>query len=130
MGASTRPLVQKFGLKPAHKAVILHAPEHFTLGKVPAGVALQKKLGSDFDFIVAFFEKAADFKAELPKIKSAMKKSGMAWICWMKGNKTDLSRDEIWRISETKGLETVSSISIDQDWSALKLMYPKAMRKD
>ncbi len=98
---STKPLVQKLGLKPNHKAVFLNM----------------------------FYDSSEKIKADLGKVSKSLSKSGMAWVCWKKGNVTDLSRDSIWRLAKSAGLKGVSSCAINDHWSALKLMFPKNTRK-
>ena len=85
-------------------------------------------LAGEVDFLLGFYEEQKALRADIAKIKRSMAPSGMAWVCWRKGNRTDLSRDVIHAMAEDLGLETVSSVSIDEDWSALKLMFPKAQR--
>ena len=127
--ASAQPVFNKLGLKPDFKAAVLHKPKTVDLGKTPAGCSLAAKLGAGMDFLLGFYESEKALQAELPKLSKALTPAGMAWVCWRKGNVTDLSRDVIHGIVEPVGLETVSSISIDDEWSALKLMRPKDQRK-
>jgi len=129
--ASAKPVFQKHGLKPAHRAAKLYVPTDAakSLGPVPAEYKLGSALSGQFDFILSFYEARKAFETELPKLKAALKKSGMAWVCWRKGNVTDLNRDSIAVLVESSGLETVSSCAIDDNWSALKLMYPKDQRR-
>ena len=128
--ASTKPVFQKLGLKPTHRAAKLRVPADAakSLGAVPAGCRFEARLSGAFDFILAFYESQKEFDSELPKLKKSLAKSGMAWVCWRKGNVTDVSRDTIAAEVASVGLETVSSCAIDDHWSALKLMYPKDQR--
>jgi hypothetical protein len=132
MAPSTKPVAQKLGMKADHRAILVGAPKGFekSLGKLPAGLSLQKRLSGEFDFITAFFESQKELAGALPRLRKGLRKSGMLWICWRKGGVTDLSRDTIWPLAEKHGLDGVSSVAIDEKWSALKLMYPKAQRKD
>src|SRR5437762_3277088 len=82
-GYSGTPLPKKLGIKPGAKLAMLGAPADFThtLGELPAGVAA-KPLGRSkgpFDVIVAFFEREAAFKTELPKLHQALEQGGGLW---------------------------------------------------
>lgn len=127
---SSCPIVEKLGLKPGFRALMLNVPENLRkqLEKVPTGTKLESRLTGEFDFIHCFFESEKEFVKQLSKLKQSLKKSGMLWVSWRKGNATDLSRDSIRALAEKNGIETVSSCALDDDWSALKLMYPKSLR--
>jgi hypothetical protein len=129
---SQRPIAGKLGIKSGNRVAILHAPKGYTsaLGKIPADASLATRLaGEPFDLVQAFYEDQRSLKADLPKLKKAIHSSGKIWVCWRKGNVTDLSRDSIWAIGNEVGLESVASVAIDDDWSALKLMFAKSKRK-
>jgi predicted DNA-binding ArsR family transcriptional regulator len=129
---SNKPVYLKLGLKPSHRALkINHVPSHVEkdLGMPPEGVKFEKSLAGEYDFIIGFYESIDDLKGDLERAKKILKKSGMVWVCWRKGNVTELSRDVIWKIGEDFGLESVSSCSINDVWSALKFMYPKDQRR-
>ncbi len=123
---STKPVFQKLGLKPSHRATTLRIPSDVKLGTAPA--KFEKSFRGEFDFVVGFYESKKMLEADLAKIRKALMPSGMAWVCWRKGGVTELSREVIWAAGEAVGLESVASCAIDDDWSALKLMFPKSQR--
>jgi hypothetical protein len=60
----------------------------------------------------------------LGKLKSLLTPGGMLWVTYYKGTaktKTDINRDSINAYAQTIGLQGVAMISIDDDWSALRL---------
>jgi hypothetical protein len=126
---STKPVFQKLGLKPAHRATILSVPPDVKLGKTPAGAKFEKSFRGEFDFVLGFYESQKALEADLAKARKALTPSGMAWVCWRKGGVTELSRETIWAAGEKAGLESVASCAIDDAWSALKLMFPKSQRR-
>src|SRR5437773_1421522 len=127
---STKPLIQKLGLKSNHKVVFLNVPKAVTpVLKTPQDIQISNRLSGEFDFLLGFYDSSEKLKADLSKVSKSLSKSGMAWVCWKKGNLTELSRDSIWRLAKSAGLEGVSSCAIDNKWSALKLMFPKNKRK-
>jgi hypothetical protein len=125
--ASTKPVFQKLGLKPVHRAATMHVPAAVKLGKSP--VEFEKSFRGEFDFVLGLYESKKALEADLVRIRKALTPSGMAWACWKKGGVTELTREIIWSSGETVGLESVSSCAIDDDWSAMKLMFPKSRRK-
>src|SRR5215831_5613326 len=128
MPASTKSVYQKLGLKPAQNGVILHLPKGLDLGSTPKGSKIQKTLAGSQDLILGFYESTRKLKADLPKLKRSLRKTSGAWIAYRKGGATELSRDSIWKLVGEFGLEGVSMISIDDDWSGFKIMHPKAER--
>lgn len=128
---SPKPLAEKLGLKPGIRAIFLHAPEGFskTLGKLPKSLESATRLEGEFDFIQAFYHDRKTLEGEFLKLRKTLKPSGMIWISWQKGGATDLDRDNIARLGQRVGLEGVSSCAIDDQWSALKFMFPRGGRK-
>ena len=127
---STKPIIQKLGLKSTHKAVFLNIPKEVAPALETANdIKISNRLSGEFDFLLGFYDSSEKLKIDLSKISKSLSKSGIAWVCWQKGNVTDLSRDSIWRLAQGAGLVGVSSCSIDKNWSALKLMFPKDKRK-
>jgi hypothetical protein len=128
-GYSGTPLAQKLGIKPAARVALAHAPGDFgvTLGKVPAGVktvALGRSKGP-FDVIVAFFDDAALFERELPKLEQVLDPAGGLWIAWPKrasGVVTDMSEDVVRRYALPRGLVDNKVCAIDATWSGLRLV--------
>jgi hypothetical protein len=97
---SQRPIARKLGIKSGNRVAVLHAPKGYTstLGKVPADASLTTRLaGESFDLVQAFYEDQRTLKVDLPKLKKAIHPMGKIWVCWRKGNVTDLNRDSIWR---------------------------------
>jgi hypothetical protein len=127
-GYSTRSLVDKLGMKPGQRAIILNPPPSYdaTLGPLPEGIDLKRALRGEFDFLHAFFETRAAFDAKLPALKTALVKDGMLWISWRKGGPkagTDLTENIVRDAALAIGLVDVKVAAIDDAWSGLKLMY-------
>lgn len=131
MEACSSTLLQKLGVKDGKNAAFLHVPADVqsSCTSVPQGAQVSIQLENSHDLIFSFYESSRDLKRELPQLKVALKPSGMIWVCWRRGQVTDLNRDLIWQLGEECGLHAISSISIDEGWSAMKLMYPKHDRR-
>ena len=123
--SSNRPLFEKLGFKREYKTAVVDAPMGFN---IPSGVIENPRLSGEFDLILFFAFNKSDLHRKLPGLKKVLKSNGKVWVAWQKGKITDLDRDNICSIGEGVGLDSVSSCSVDDRWSALKLMYPKAER--
>jgi hypothetical protein len=131
MHSSKKAIAQKLGIKEGHRVALLHAPKGYTsiLASVPDEVTITTRLaGEPFHVVQAFFEDDRALRSEIKKLSKAIYSFGSVWICWRKGNVTSLNRDLIHKRAEVVGLEGVASCSIDESWSALRLMRPKNCR--
>jgi hypothetical protein len=125
LAKSNKPVFEKLGFKKEYKAAVINAPTGF---KTPVKIVENPRLSGEFDLILFFAFSSSDLHKKLPTLKRVIKNNGKVWVAWQKGRVTDLDRDNICKIGEGVGLDSVSSCSIDERWSALKLMYPKSQR--
>jgi hypothetical protein len=94
-GYSGTPLPRKLGIKPEARVGLISAPVDFeqTLGELPPGVTVLRRLTGTFDVIVAFFTRGDELEARLPKLRAALDQAGGLWVAWPKrssGVETDL----------------------------------------
>ncbi len=123
---SDKSVGQKLFIKPGNKVLMLNPPPGYLaqLGALPGGVVLLSETGSPVDVIQVFVANRAELEAQLPGLKSLLAPKGMIWVTYHKGTskvKTDINRDTINAYAHIIGLEGVAMISIDEDWSALRL---------
>jgi hypothetical protein len=127
-GYSGTPLPKKLGIKEGHRLTLLGAPADFldTLGELPPGVQIAKKIGkAPSDVIVAFVKSKADFLAVFPKAQDNLQKTGGLWFAWPKkssGVKTDLTEDVIRDHALAAGLVDNKVCAIDETWSGLRIV--------
>ncbi len=132
-GYSGKPLVKKLGIKSGFRVALLGTPADYLelLGELPADATIERELaGVDYDFVQAFYVWRADYEADFPRLKAAIRKSGMIWISWYKKAAkmpTDISEDVVRDVALAGGLVDVKVAAIDAQWSGLKLVY---RRKD
>ncbi|MCE2471924.1 MAG: DUF3052 domain-containing protein [Anaerolineae bacterium] len=133
-GYSGRPLVKKLGIKSGFRLALLGAPADYLelLGELPADATIDRELaGADYDFVQAFYVWRADYEADFPRLKAAIRKSGMIWISWYKKAAkmpTDISEDVVRDVALAGGLVDVKVAAIDAQWSGLKLVYRRVDR--
>jgi hypothetical protein len=106
------------------------------LAVVGASAALEKTVGAAkaradlarADVVLLFASDRAGLEARLPDVLENVQDAAILWIAYPKlssGLAADLSRDIIHALAPKYGLDTVSQIAIDEDWSALRLKRVK-----
>ena len=132
-GYSATPLASKLGFKPGMKAAILGGPDAFgaTLGELPEGVAVVRRLGGSRDLVIAFVTRRADLARRAEALKAAIAPDGMVWVAWPKQASkvpTDITEDVVREVALPIGLVDVKVCAIDATWSGLKLVIRKELR--
>jgi len=132
-GYSGTPLPKKLGVKEGHRVAWLDAPEGFdvTLGSLPDGVRVQRRLGWGLDVLVQFTTSRAHLVKRLPKLREAVFPAGAAWVAWPKrasGVETDVTEDVVRDEALPLGLVDVKVCAIDATWSGLKLVVRRELR--
>jgi hypothetical protein len=127
-GYSGTPLVKKLGIKPGASLGLFGAPDDFdrTLGQLPEGVAVRRRLRGPLDVIVAFYIQRAPLERRLPALRDAMRPAGGLWIAWPKrasGLATDISENVVRELGLAAGLVDNKVCAIDTTWSGLRLVY-------
>ncbi len=76
------------------------------------------------DVVLLVVRDRAGLEADLPNVLAAASAAAIIWVAYPKLSSvlaSDLSRDTIRELAPHHGLDTVSQIAIDNDWSALRL---------
>jgi hypothetical protein len=126
-GYSSRPLVEKLGIKPDTRIAIISPPRGYraTLGKLPRGVTVATAARGVFPFIQFFTTRRAALEARLAPLKRALAPAGALWVSWPKkasGVSTDLTEDVVRAVAVAGGLVDVKVCAVDEVWSGLKLV--------
>jgi hypothetical protein len=127
-GYSGTPLPKKLGIKPGHRVLLLSAPEHFesdTLGELPAGVKVGRRLGGSADVIVSFHTERADLARRMPQLRAAMEPAAGLWIAWPKRASkvpTDLTENVVRDLALENVLVDNKVAALDERWSGLRLV--------
>jgi hypothetical protein len=123
---SEKTIARKLFIKAGQRLLFVGAPEGYRdlLGPLPDKVTVLRAAEAPIDMIQVFVASRADLEAQLPRLKQLLAPKGMLWVTYHKGTsrvKTDIHRDSINAYAKSIGLEGVAMISIDDDWSALRL---------
>ncbi|WP_417497145.1 DUF3052 domain-containing protein [Maricaulis sp.] len=133
-GYSGTPLPKKLGLKDGQRAAFLNLPDdHADLREAAQFASLETVAspGDELDFVHMFTRIRAELEDGLPKLKRAIRPTGMIWVSWpKKASKvpTDITEDTIREIALPIGLVDVKVCAVDPVWSGLKLMIPRDQR--
>jgi len=123
---SEKSIAQKLFIKPGNKFLLVNPPDGYLarMGTMPTGVILLNESSTPVEAIQVFVENRLELEQQLPRLKELLAPKGMLWVTYHKGTsrvKTDIHRDTINSYAQSIGLEGVAMISIDEDWSALRL---------
>ncbi|GAB3380481.1 MAG: DUF3052 family protein [Pseudomonadota bacterium] len=118
-----KTVADKMFLRTAKSMLILN-------GQANPGVAAQmpaeivKEGDGPFDVILLFALNRKELEQYLPAAKERLGDKGSLWIAYLKqtaSKATDINRDSINAYAKENGITGVAMISIDGDWSALRL---------
>jgi hypothetical protein len=133
-GYSGKSVVQKLGIQPGFRIFSVGAPAAYSdiVGKLPAGVTIVSRLRAPLDMVHLFATQAAGLAGKLRDYRDAIMPDGMVWVSWpnkASGVTTDLSDVVVRDTALQFGLLVdIKVCAIDDTWSALKFVIPKAQR--
>lgn len=121
-------IFEKLNLKDHQEIVVLNAPESFEpeLARLPV-LTIHHHLASvaEMRFFLAFVTRKSEVDALASQIARLAIGDAIVWFAYPKGTskkyKCDFNRDTGWDLLKAKGFDTVRAISIDEDWTGLRL---------
>lgn len=121
-----KTVARKLMIKEGSSVLFVNAPKNYSslLGALPKGVRVVKDLEAPVDFIQLFVNSKAELEAILGELKKWLFPKGILWVTYHKGSstvKTDMNRDSIAAFAVSIGMQPVAIISVNDDWSALRL---------
>src|SRR5258705_5231151 len=133
-GYSAKPLAQKLGIKPGFCVFVDGAPSAYRniVGGLPPEVKIAARLKPPLDMVHLFATKASALRGKLPACRDAIMPDGMLWVSWPKkssGVATDLTDDVVRDTGLSLRLVDIKVCAVDETWSGLKFVIPKAQRK-
>jgi hypothetical protein len=118
---SDKPVAARLQVKAGRRLAVVGAPA--TVDRA-IGVRTARSDVSEADVVVLFAPDRARLDAALRAALRTMPAAAILWIAYPKLTSKlarDPSRDVLHALATDYGLETVSQIAIDGDWSALRL---------
>ncbi|HNR02393.1 MAG TPA: hypothetical protein PKK59_07655 [Anaerolineaceae bacterium] len=122
---SEKSILEKLQLKPGRTLLLHSAPEHYlnSAGVIPEGAAVTSELQPAF-IIQVFVRTQSELESAFEEISPLVLPGGMLWITYPKLTsklRGDLHRDTINTYAQKNGWTGIAIISIDEDWSGLRL---------
>jgi hypothetical protein len=116
---------RKLGLKPGHRVALDEPPAGWQLREPPGGLRGPDPDGAA-DVIVAFFRAGAEIPDRLPALARRIFPAGALWAAWPRraaGHHSDITDNVVREHALDLGLVDVKVAAIDEDWSALRLVW-------
>lgn len=131
-GYSGTPLAAKLGIKAGHCVVLSGAPRDWSIEDLPEKVHVsRRRTQSPANVVIAFFRDAASLKERIVALSSTITVDGALWIAWPRkaaGHVSNLTDNVIRDLVLPLGLVDVKVAALDEDWSALKMVWRKELR--
>jgi hypothetical protein len=118
---SAKPVAERLQVKGERRLAVTGAPDDVDR---KIGVENQRCEVSEADVVLLFAANRARLDSTLPSVLRRVSKDAIIWIAYPKlASKlaSDLSRNLIHALANKSGLDTVSQIAIDDDWSAMRV---------
>jgi predicted CoA-binding protein len=123
---SEKSIAEKLMIKPGRSVLLVNPFEGYLeiIGQLSENTVQMEKTSYPVDIIQLFVKSQNELEKFLPTMKSSLKPGGMIWVTYIKGTSKlagDIHRDSINAYAKNLGMEGIAIISIDKDWSALRL---------
>lgn len=132
-GYSGTPLFKKLGLKPGMTCEALDPPEYYDdlVTGLPADVRFAHRSKATLDFVHLFVREADGLESRLAALRKRIHPAGMIWVSWPKktsGVPTDVNGNVVRDAGLGAGLVDIKICAVDEIWSGLKFVIPRANR--
>ena len=118
---SDKPVAERLQVKGDRRLAVIGAPP--ALDKAVGAIKARAE-PAKADVVLLFVSGRKQLDKALPPVLKKMAPDAIFWLAYPKLTSKlagDLSRDVIHGLAPKHGLDTVSQIAIDDDWSALRL---------
>jgi hypothetical protein len=131
-GYSETPLAAKIGIKEGHRVLLIGAQRDWTIENLPSNVSVRRRRGTTkSDVTIAFVESAVSLNRDVESLSSTITPDGSLWIAWPRragGHVSDITDNVVRSAVLPLGLVDVKVAALDDDWSALKMVWRKELR--
>lgn len=133
-GYSGKSLAAKLGIKSGHKIAVIHPPAGYLewLGELPAKIHWLENPEKGSDLIHLFTNSIEELETFLPALGQHIFPDGTIWVSWYKKSAklpTELNEDIIRDTALALGLVDVKVCAVSDQWSGLKIVWRKELRK-
>ena len=125
---STRPLLDKLGVKPGHRVALIGAFDRDFVEQLRArGASVSRRIVRDADQIYFAVETATGL-SKIASLRKSMRKDGSFWVVRPKGAKTAVTEAGTRQAGLDAGLVDVKVVAFSPTHSAAKFVYRLADR--
>ncbi len=133
-GYSGTALEKKLGIKENFTIRLIHVPENYfnLFIEWPENIEISDDPRVKKNLIHFFTKEFSEYYRLLPLLKKEIEQNGMIWVSWPKKKSklsSDVSEDLIRNYALETGLVDIKVCSVNEEWSALKLVIPLKHRK-
>jgi hypothetical protein len=133
-GYSGTALEKKLGIKENFIIRLIHAPENYfdLFVEWPEKISISDDPKVKKNLIHFFTKEFSEYYSLLPLLKKEIEQNGMIWVSWPKKSakvSSDVTEDLIRNYALETGLVDIKVCSVNEVWSALKLVIPSKHRK-
>jgi hypothetical protein len=118
---SDKPLAERLQVKNGRRLAVIGAPPE---AEAVIGAPDVRAPVSEAEVALLFAPSRAELATALPALLAELRSDAILWMAYPKLTSRlagDLNRDVVRDAAPAFGLDTVSQIAIDADWSALRL---------
>ena len=123
----TTPLAKKLGINADQRVRLYRAPRDWNVASLPPGVrVVRRSTPARNDVVVAFFTNLATLERDVASLASSITSNGSLWIAWPRragGHTSDITDNDVRACALALGLVDVKVAALDEDWSALKMVW-------
>lgn len=122
---SDKPIAEKMYLKTAKSVAVINGAVHpGIVAQLPQELIIERPAEGEADAVLLFALNHKQLDAFFPEAMSRLGEKGTLWIAYLKASApkaTDLTRESINAWTKERGATGVALISLDADWSAVRL---------
>ena len=132
-GYSGTPLAKKLNLRDGQVCWFDAMPDHITdeIDEYALELRFVADPAEGIDAAHIFVTEEGDLAAKLASLRQQIAKDGQIWVSWPKkgtGQETTLDQATVQRVGIAAGLIDTKKCAVDEVWSGLKFVIPKADR--
>jgi hypothetical protein len=132
-GYSVTPIAKKLGVRPDSRLCVFGNEAHWLVSELPIGVKVSRRLpAKNANVVVLFCKDSASLRRRLGAAGAAIHPDGALWVAWPRkaaGHHSDLDENGIRSACLPSGLVDVKVAALSEDWSALKVVWRKELRR-
>lgn len=133
MAGTSAPLPRKLGISEGARVAVVRAPEGFerALEPLPDGVRLRTQARGPVDVVLFFATRRSELERRVAALARAVTPSGGLWVAWPKRTArvaTDLNEKVVRDVGLASGLVDTKVCAVDEVWSGLRFVVPRADR--